>query len=133
MGTFKDVEDAREHFHRDHFATENGVEIQDFGEGWARCTMRITEHHLNALGGVMGGTIFTLADMTAGMVANNYTSPSVTQQVSLNFLNPALGDLLTARARCRRNGRTSCVVNMDVTDDQGQDLAQCVFTFYKLP
>ena len=41
MGTFKSLEEVREHFRNDHFATENGMEIDAFGENHCRCSMRI--------------------------------------------------------------------------------------------
>ena len=42
------------------------------------------------------------------------------------------GDRLMARAVCRKNGRSSCVINVDVTDDLGRDVAQFVGTGFKL-
>ena len=41
MGTFKSLEEVREHFRNDHFATENGMEIDEFGDNRCRCSMRI--------------------------------------------------------------------------------------------
>ena len=37
-----------------------------------------------------------------------------------------------ARATYRKDGRSSCVVNVDVTDDTGRDVAQFVGTGFKL-
>jgi len=42
------------------------------------------------------------------------------------------GTSLTARAACRKDGRTSCVYNVDVTDDLGRDIAQATVTGFKL-
>ena len=118
---------------RDHFASENGVVIEDAGDDWARCGMVITEHHRNSLGGVMGGAIFTLADLAGGVAANRRYWPTVTLQANINFLNPTEGTKLIADAKCLRDGKTTCVVNVRVYDDLGQDIAQMVMTGYKLP
>ena len=57
---------------------------------------------------------------------------TVAQQVSISFLSAAKGERLVATARYRKDGRNSCVVNVDVTDDNGRDIAQFVGTGFKL-
>lgn len=133
MPTFKDIDEARAYFTGDRFAIENGVTLDAMGDDWARCSMPITPRHMNANGGVMGGAIFTLADFAAAVAANNVHRPTVTQQVSFNLFSNSRGARLFAHARCRRDGRTTCVYNVDVTDDLGRDIAQFVSTGYKLP
>ena len=81
----------------------------------------------------MGGAIFTLIDLAFAAAANNAHRPTVAQQVSVNFLSGSRGSALTARAVCRKDGRSSCVYNVDVTDDLGRDIAQAVVTGFKLP
>ena len=117
MSTFKNIDEAREYFEGDRFAVENGVTLDALGENWATCSMPITPRHRNANGGVMGGAIFTLADFTAAVAANNVHRPTVAQQMSINFLSGSRGSRLIATARCRRDGRTSCVYNIDSVDD----------------
>ena len=132
MGTFRNLEEARQYFSTDNFAMENGIVIDEVTEDAAVCSMKITPHHRNAIGGVMGGAIFTLADLAAGVASNNRHRPTVTQQISMNFLDPTDGSVLIARARCRRDGKTTAVYNVDIEDDLGRSIAQCVFTGYKL-
>ena len=133
MSTFKDIDEARAYFEGDRFAVENGITLDEMGENWARCSMTIAPRHMNANGGVMGGAIFTLADFAGAVAANNVYRPTVTQQMSVNFLNNTQGGRLIATARCRRDGRTTCVYNIDVVDDRGRDIAQIVETGYKVP
>ena len=132
MPVFKDLHQARAYFEGDRFAVENGMVIEEVGEGRSRCAMTLAPRHRNANGGVMGGAIFTLADFAFAAAANNTHRPTVAQQVSVNFLAGAKGARLTATATCRKDGRTSCVYNVDVTDDAGRDVAQLVFTGFKL-
>ena len=107
MSHFSSLQDARAYFSRDYFAMDNKMTLQALTEDGAVCAMQVTERHQNAEGGLMGGAILALADFTFAAAANNAHHPTVAQQVSLNFLNPALGNVLYANARCRRNGRAS--------------------------
>ncbi|MBR4249209.1 MAG: PaaI family thioesterase, partial [Verrucomicrobia bacterium] len=63
---------------------------------------------------------------------SNVHRPTVAQQVSINYLNTPKGRRLIARSICRKDGRTSCVYNVDVTDDTGREIAQFVGTGFKL-
>ena len=132
MPTFSSIEDAREYFKNDRYATESGMTIDALGEGWAECSFTIAPIHQNANGGVMGGAIFTLADFASAVAANNIHRPTVAQQVFVSFLSGTRGNRLIARAKCRKDGKRSCVYNVDVVDDLDRDIAQCVVTSYKL-
>ena len=132
MAVFRDVDDARAYFEGDRFAVENGMTIDALEADKCTCSMDILPRHRNANGGVMGGAIFTLADFAFAAASNNRHRPTVGQQVSVNFLSAARGTRLIARAVCRRDGRTSCVYNVDVRDDTGRDVAQFIGTGFKL-
>ena len=129
--TFKDLEEAKKFFVNDHFATENGITLDDIGDGWAKTSVRLTDLHKNAQGGIMGGVIFTLADLAFAAACNSLYSPSVAQQMNINFLSGSRGSVLYAHARCRKDGRTSGVYEIDVTDDLGRDIAQITGTAFK--
>ena len=51
----------------------------------------------------------------------------------MSYLNAARGGVLTAKASCRKDGRTSCVYSVDVADDAGRDIACATVTGFKLP
>lgn len=132
MGSFKTIEEAREYFSRDRFATGNGMTLDELGDGRAVCSMTLGERHRNAYGGVMGGAIFTLADYAFAALTNDRERRAVAQQVSINYLSAPKGGRLVATATYRKDGRSSCVVNVDVTDDTGRDIAQFTGTGFKL-
>ncbi len=132
MGKFKTIEEAREYFSKDRFATENGMVLEELDENHAVCSLELSDRHRNAYGGVMGGAIFTLADFAFAALSNDMENVTVAQQVSINYLSASKGTRLVARASYRKNGRSSCVVNVDVTDDVGRDVAQFVGTGFKL-
>jgi acyl-CoA thioesterase len=126
------AEEARDYFSQDRFATENGMSIDELDGEHAVTSLTISSRHKNAFGGVMGGAIFTLADFAFAALTNDRERVVVAQQVSINYLSPAKGNRLVATARYRKDGRSSCVVNVDVTDETGRDVAQFVGTGFKL-
>jgi acyl-CoA thioesterase len=132
MGTFKTVEEAREYFKGDKFAATNGIVLEELDDEHALTSVVLTDKHRNALGGVMGGAIFTLADFAFAVFSNHLHNATVAQQISINYLAAPKGDRLTAKAVCRKNGRSSCVINVDVTDNLGRDIAQFIGTGFKL-
>ena len=128
----KTIEEAREYFSCDRFATENGITLDELDDSHAVTSLTLGARHRNAFGGVMGGAIFTLADFAFAALTNDRERVTVAQQVSINYLSPTKGEKLIARATFRKDGRSSCVVNVDVTDDTGRDIAQFVGTGFKL-
>ena len=131
MKNFATVEEAREYFKNDRFASVNGMQIDELTEDGCVCSLTLTENHRNALGGVMGGAIFTLADLALAVSTNNVHMGTVAVDVSIQFLAAAKGSRLIARASCVRDGRTMCVYQVDVTDDTGRRIALFTGTAYK--
>jgi acyl-CoA thioesterase len=133
MSTFSSVEEAREYFVGDRFAAENGVTLDALDDDVCECSVTLrNDLHCNAAGGVMGGVIFTLADFAFAVASNNRHNVTVALQVSVNFMSATKGKRLIARSKCVKDGRTTCVYNVDVTDELGTPVAQFVGTGYKL-
>ena len=132
MSVFHSLQEARDFFSKDLFATSNNMTLDALTEDGAVCGMEITERHMNAAGGLMGGAILALADFTFAAASNNAHRPTVAQQVSLNFLNASKGKHLTSTAACLKSGRTSCVYVISIKDDLGKDIDQATFTGFKL-
>lgn len=132
MSTFKSIDEAREFFTGDKFAAANGITIDELGEDSCLCSMDIRDDHRNAVGGVMGGVIFTLGDFAFAVASNNVHMTTVGQHVSISYLSGSRGKRLYARAKCRKDGKTTCVYNIDISDDLGRDVAQFIGTGYKL-
>ena len=132
MSTFTSTKEAREYFKGDRFATNSGMLLDELGEDYAVCSMTLNEGHRNANGGIMGGVIFTLADLAFAALSNQLHRPTVAQQVSINYLSAPKGERLIARASIRKTGRTSTIIQVDVSDDTGRDIAMFVGTGFKL-
>ena len=132
MSTFQTIDAARAYFNDDRFATEHGITLDELDAEHAVTSMTLAPRHRNAFGGIMGGAIFTLADFAFAALTNDRERTTVAQQVSISYLSAPKGGRLVATARFRKDGRSSCVVNVDVTDDTGRDIAQFVGTGFKL-
>ena len=131
MGTFSSLEEVRELFKNDRFATDAGMQVDDFTDNTSTCSLVLTDAHKNAYGGIMGGVMFTLADFALAVLANNIHYPSVASQISINYLNAPKGSKLIARAECIKDGRTTSVINIDVSDDTGRHIAHLTGTAFK--
>lgn len=132
MATYKSLEEAQEVFKNDRFATINGMQIDELGDAWCVCSMTLTDNHRNAYGGVMGGVIFTLADFALAVTSNQIHCVSVAQEVSIHYLSAPKGERLIARSSCIKSGKTTTVINVNVSDDSGRLVAQFTGTAFKL-
>ena len=106
--------------------------LDELGEDYSVCSVQLGEVHQNAYGGIMGGAIFTLADLAFAALSNNIHQPTVAQQVSINYLSSVKGQKLIARATMKKDGKRTCTIVVDVTDDTGRDIAQFVGLGFKL-
>ena len=128
-----DLEKAREFFGQDFYATKaTGIVIEEVGDNFARCSFDITRNHQNAYGGVMGGATFTLADYTFA-VASNFNQPhtvSVTSQI--NYIGMAKGTKIIAESHLIKDGRTTCLYEINITDNLNNKVAFATISGMKL-
>ena len=114
----KYLEEMRAFFYRDRFAKHCGVRIVEVNDNYAVCAADITENTLNASDCVQGGMIFTLADLTFSVLANHLHPRTVTQYASVNYLNPAVGKTLFAKAVEVSRTRHNAVYNVEVYNEE---------------
>ena len=125
----RDLAWARETFDNDRFATEAaGVVIEEAADQVCRCSMKITPVHRNAAGGVMGGAMFTLADLTFAVAANFGGRMTVSISSNISFIGPCKGEVLYSTAKCVKAGRSTCFYEVDIVDDLGNKVAVVTFT-----
>lgn len=132
MNNKKTLEDVRRIFEGDRFATENGAVIEEVGDHSATCSLVITDSHRNAMGSVMGGTYFMLADFAFAVAANWENMGCVSLRADISFLGAAKGEKLIARATCVKDGKSTVCYRVDVTDDLGNLIATVTTTGYRI-
>ena len=125
-----DINEIRQFFENDRFATENGMVIDSVGDKTAVCSLKIDKRHMNAVGNVMGGVYFTLADFTFA-VATNHDEPGIVSLSStITFNAIAKGEKIICEAKQIKWGRTTCVYEMSLTDENGNLVATVLTTGY---
>jgi uncharacterized protein (TIGR00369 family) len=94
--------------------------------------MSVLDKHKQVHRVVHGGVLAMLAD-TAGGFAAFLASPKgskvVTIEMKINFLEAVEHGEIEAEARVLRQGRTTSVVECDVTDSQGRLVSKALMTF----
>ena len=67
--------------------------------GFARASLKIEKRHLNSVGIVHGGAIFTLADFAFAMACNSGGKVAAAVSTNLSFLKATRSGTLCAEAR----------------------------------
>lgn len=92
-----------------------GAELAALSPGRAELRLPIRQDLRQQHGFLHGGVVSYLADNAltyAGGAA--MAAPVVTSEYKINYLRPAIGDMLIARAECLNRGRQQAVVRCDV-------------------
>jgi acyl-CoA thioesterase len=110
-------------FERDRFARENGIGIVEVRRGYGRAEMTVEPRHLNGVGILQGGAIFTLADLAFALACNSHGVVAVACQADITFFKAVRSGKLEAEAEevSRTRKLSTCVVR--VTDKQGEMVA----------
>ena len=110
-----------------------GIRIVERGVGYAKGEMTIKKMHLNPLGIIHGGCLFSLADTVSGTAIMGHGHKVTTVNGSINFLRPGKAEgKVTAVAREVKYGRTLSVCDCQIFDDSDQLIATTAMTFYSL-
>ena len=128
----KTIQEVRKIFEGDRFAMQNGAVIEEIGDHSATCSLVITDLHRNAMGAVMGGTYFMLADFAFAVAANWEKMGCVSLHSDISFLASAKGKKLIAKAVCIKDGKSTACYRVDVTDDLGNLSAMVTVTGYHI-
>lgn len=129
IGEDASLEEVQRVFRNDRFATDAcGCRVVEASRGHAVCEFDITPGHRNEKGGVMGGAIFTVADLAFAVASNVGEPVTVSVSSSIEFMSAAKGERLIATADMDKNGRTLGFYNCLVTDELGTPVARVTQT-----
>jgi len=119
-----DTEKAREFFMKDKYAmSTTGIEIEEVKGHYVKCSLKIDERHMNAVGHVMGGVMYTMADFIFA-VATNFNQPvTVTTVSQICYLGSPKGDTLYGESRLLKDGRRNCFYEISISDNLGNPVA----------
>ena len=123
-------EAIKHHFESDRFATSNGMRLVELRPGYAKTCLEVDQRHLNSIGTVHGGAIFTLADFALGAVVKMGGKVAPLINATISFLKAARSGMLYAEATEVSRSRKLSVCTVRVTNDAGELLALFQGTAY---
>ena len=126
------LEEVRTFFAKDLYAKQSDFYIEAIDDHYAKISCRLSDKHKNAVGGVMGGVYFTMADFTMA-VASNWQEPgTVSLDASISFVGVPKSDTLVSESELVKDGRSTCCYLIHITDAEGHPVAEAKFTgFHK--
>lgn len=119
-----DCEKLRDFLNRnDLFCRYCGIGLTRVAPGEAEAELKVTSDMMNSRGVVQGGAIMTLADFAFAGAANAMGHTTVSTGVTTNFLRPGTGKKLIARAKKIHHGKSTCLYQVDVVNEEGKLVA----------
>jgi acyl-CoA thioesterase len=125
-----DLEAIKHHFATDRFAASSGIRLVEVRPGFARSSLQVEPRHLNGVGIVQGGAIFTLADFAFAAACNSRGKVAVAVDTNLSFLQATQSGNLHAEASEVSRSRKLSVCSVRVTNDAGELVALFQGTAY---
>jgi len=126
------IDQIRDFFAHDLFAYEAcGCRIVEASQGHAVTAFDITPTHRNAMGAVMGGAIFTLADYALAVACNVGEKPTVSVSNTIEFLSGARGNRLIATCDVDKSGHSLGFYTVDIRDELGTQVARMTATCFR--
>lgn len=111
------MEIIKEYFKKDRFAKHCGIVLMEVSKGSAKVKMDITADHINGVGIIQGGAIFTLADLAFAMASNSYGTVAVAINVNISFIKAINKGTLYAQATETSMNPKLATYDVRVTDD----------------
>lgn len=122
--------DMIQYVRNDKFAAHVGIELEKVEPGHAVVSLVLNENHLNGVGIVQGGVIFTLADYAFAAASNSMGVVTLGINASISYFKSPRGKHLTAEANeVSRTNRLSHY-NVDVFDEDKTLIARFNSTGY---
>jgi len=125
-----DIETIKRHFENDRFAASSGMRLVELQPGLAKTALKIEDRHLNSVGIVQGGAIFTLADLAFAMACNSAGHLAVAVNTNLSFMRATRTGNLHAEAKEVSRSRKISTCTVRVTNDAGELVALFQGTAY---
>ncbi len=114
----------RERMSGDRFLLELiGAELVEARKGYARVELTVRPEHMNGLGIVQGGVLFSLGDYACAAASNYESDPAVSVETSISNIHAGKCRKIIAEAKeTDRSGRFS-LCHSEIKDESGKLLA----------
>jgi uncharacterized protein (TIGR00369 family) len=107
------------------FSVLLGAEIVDYSSGYAELRIPIKDQLKQQHGFLHGGVVAYAADNGLAFAGGSVLGPAIiSSEFKINYLRPAMGDFLVARATVVHSGKSQAVCRCDVfvLDGNGERL-----------
>ncbi len=110
----------------DSYAAHLGARLLEIRPGYARVSLELAPCHLNFMGMIHGGVIFSLADVAFGAAANSFGKRAMALSVGIDYLAApeTMGEMTAEVELVTRAGRMG-YYHMTVVDGSGKRVAGC--------
>ncbi len=113
------TEGALSALQNDKFVKYIGVELLDAKAGHATGRMEIKDFHLNGVGTVQGGALYTLADFIVAAAANSQGKTAVSLDGHIDYIKAVSSGVLTVEAREVSLKRTIAIYVAEIRNEEG--------------
>ncbi|MFC4270839.1 hotdog fold thioesterase [Sneathiella chungangensis] len=96
------------------FSVLIGSALDRLEAGQAELSLTLRDDHLQQHGFAHGGVVSYLADNALTYAGGTVLGDSVTLEFKINYVRPAIGEKLIARARVKASGKSQAVCDCDV-------------------
>ncbi len=107
------------------FIDKLGIKIKSIDEKEALFYINLKEKHLNPMGIVHGGVVYSLADTTMGSILFYNKNICVTISANINYLKPCKGKIIYCKAKELKSGKNISFYEATITNEDGDVLATC--------
>ena len=112
------------------FTNHNFIRLESVEPDTAVYRLDIAPESRNPYGMVHGGALYTMADDAAGTAAHGDGRHYVTQHGDLHFLDNRAHGTIRAAGQVRHRGRSTVLVDVEITDESGALLATGTFSYF---
>lgn len=110
-----------------------GIRLVHAENGESEVHLPVKKEFTQLHGNVHGGILATVLDASMAAAVNSLLPEqefTVTTEMKVNYLSPATGQLLIAKARVIKRGRSLSLCQAELMDDQGKMLCYATATFF---
>jgi acyl-CoA thioesterase len=123
--------DVKELIANDRFGKHCGMELIEVSEGAATTKLEIQPYHLNGVGIVQGGVLYTLADLALAAASNSYEGTAVGLTSTITYFKAEKSGTLYAKATELSRHRVVATYQVAITNQQDELIAVFQGTVYR--
>ena len=123
-------EDLKKMEEQTGFFKHNNFHIVEADKDNVIIKAEITDNSLNPYGIVHGGIIYSLGDVTLGLITYLTERAAVTLTSSINYLKPGTGKYLTCKGELIKAGRSTAYLRAYIYNDKEEMIATMDGTYF---